>query len=68
MSDWSENIPYDSDGMYLFTSPSWLILMSVSILPPTEPNPPYSMGGSVGKMGKHLLCIVYLQSPSNQSL
>lgn len=28
--------------LYLLTSPSWFILMSVSILPLTEPNPPYS--------------------------
>ena len=31
--------------IYLLTSPSWFILMSVSILPLTEPNPPYSGGG-----------------------
>ena len=29
--------------IYLFTSPSWLILISMSILPVTEPNPPNSV-------------------------
>lgn len=27
---------------YLLTSPSWLILISISIFPLTEPNPPNS--------------------------
>lgn len=34
--------PMELPLTHLFTSPSWLILMSISIFPLTEPNPPYS--------------------------
>lgn len=59
--------PITAIQLHLLTSPSWFILMSISILPLTEPNPPYSGENRANKTWSHQSCdwhMAYQQTSS----